>query len=134
MCGMRVLASERRERLLEVLATDGRVVASEAAGRLGVSLDTVRRDLAELEAGGAVRRVHGGALPARRFVDRREADVPEKATIAAAACGLIRDGQLRLLGGGATLPPPARPPPEAPAAPGGTRAPGGAPALPGHRG
>src|SRR3954471_9825704 len=100
---MRVLASERRERLLEALGADGRVVASEAAARLGVSLDTVRRDLAELEAGGAVRRVHGGALPARRFADRREVDVPEKAAIADAARGLIADGQLVLLGGGTTV-------------------------------
>src|SRR5205085_2118597 len=68
-----------------------------------VSLDTVRRDLAELEAGGAVRRVHGGALPARRFVDRREIDVPEKAAIAEAARGLVTDGQLVLLGGGTTV-------------------------------
>ena len=30
---------------------------------LGVSLDTIRRDLAELAAAGALRRVHGGALP-----------------------------------------------------------------------
>ena len=100
---MRVLASERRERLLEALAADGRVVASEAAARLGVSLDTVRRDLAGLEADGAVRRVHGGALPARRFADRREVDVGEKAAIAEAARGLIADGQLVLLGGGTTV-------------------------------
>src|SRR5689334_4485280 len=100
---MRVLASERRERLLEALAADGRVVASEAAAQLGVSLDTVRRDLDELAGEGAVRRVHGGALPARRFVDRREVDVPEKAAIAEAARGLIADGQLALLGGGTTV-------------------------------
>jgi DeoR/GlpR family transcriptional regulator of sugar metabolism len=104
---MRVLASERRERLLEALAADGRVVASEAAARLGVSLDTVRRDLDELESAGAVRRVHGGALPPspspRRFVDRREIDVPEKAAIAGAARGLVADGQVVLLGGGTTV-------------------------------
>src|SRR4051812_25233240 len=100
---MRVLASERRERLLESLAADGRVVASEAAATLGVSLDTVRRDLDELESAGTVRRVHGGALPARRFADRREVDVPEKAAIAGAASGLISDGQLVLLGGGTTV-------------------------------
>jgi DeoR/GlpR family transcriptional regulator of sugar metabolism len=102
---MRVLALERRERLLQTLATDGRVVASEAAAALGVSLDTVRRDLDELEAGGAVRRVHGGALSPspRRFVDRREIDVPEKAAIAEAATSLVHDGMLVLLGGGTTV-------------------------------
>src|SRR3954454_20439900 len=100
---MRVLASERRERLLEALSNDGRVVASEAARQLGVSLDTVRRDLAGLEADGAVRRVHGGALAPRRVADRREIDVAEKAAIAQAARGLITDGELGLLGGGTTV-------------------------------
>jgi DeoR/GlpR family transcriptional regulator of sugar metabolism len=131
---VRVLASERRERLLEALAADGRVVASEAAATLGVSLDTVRRDLDELESAGAVRRVHGGALPARRFVDRREADVPEKATIAAAACGLIRDGQLVLLGGGTTVLELARRLPESLEATVVTSAPDVAVALLEHRG
>src|SRR4051812_44924937 len=100
---MRVLASERREQLLERLGAEGRVVASEAAARLGVSLDTVRRDLDDLASAGAVRRVHGGALPPRRFVDRREIDLPEKAAIAEAARGLIADGQLVLVGGGTTV-------------------------------
>jgi DeoR/GlpR family transcriptional regulator of sugar metabolism len=103
----RVLGSERREWLVSVLAVEGRVVASEAAARLGVSLDTIRRDLDELAAMGALRRVHGGALPAspspRRFVDRRDQDVAAKRAIAEAARGLVTDGQVVVLGGGTTV-------------------------------
>src|SRR5256885_3404645 len=103
MAADRVLGSERRERLLALLGDEGRVVASEAAARLGVSLDTIRRDLDELASVGALRRVHGGALPASpsppRFVDRREQDVASKQAIAQAARGLIHDGQVLVLGG-----------------------------------
>src|SRR2546421_12885668 len=100
----RVLAPERRQRLVRLLADEGRVVASEAAARLGVSLDTVRRDLDELAAAGAVRRVHGGALPpspsARRFVDRRDHGVAAKAANAHAARGLVAHRQGVVIGGG----------------------------------
>jgi DeoR/GlpR family transcriptional regulator of sugar metabolism len=103
----RVLAPERRQRLVRLLTDEGRVVASEAATRLGVSLDTVRRDLDELAAAGALQRVHGGALPPspspRRFVDRREHDVEAKAKIAEAALGLVGDGQVVLMGGGTSV-------------------------------
>src|SRR3954466_15285487 len=99
------LGVERREQILEVLGSEGRVVASELAPRLGVSLDTVRRDLDELAAGGALRRVRGGALPpspsSPRFVDRTDEDVPAKRAIADLAVErLIEPGQLLALGGG----------------------------------
>ena len=58
-----LLGEERREVILRRLNTEGKVRASELSDDLGVSLDTVRRDLAELAAAGALRRVHGGALP-----------------------------------------------------------------------
>jgi DeoR/GlpR family transcriptional regulator of sugar metabolism len=103
----RVLATERRERLLRLLDDEGRVVASEVAGRLEVSLDTVRRDLDELASAGALRRVHGGALPPspgpRRFVDRVEREAGAKQAIARAAVSLITPGQVLLLGGGTAV-------------------------------
>ena len=48
--------------MLAVLARDGKLVASRLVEELGVSEDTVRRDLRELAAQGLVQRVHGGAL------------------------------------------------------------------------
>lgn len=102
-----LLGEERRRLILDWLAGEGKVRASELGERLGVSLDTVRRDLQELAAQGALRRVHGGALPpspgARRFVDRRGQDAPAKAAIAAAAVELLASGQVVALSGGTTV-------------------------------
>jgi DeoR/GlpR family transcriptional regulator of sugar metabolism len=58
-----MLTAERRQVILTRLERDGKVVASELVNALGVSEDTVRRDLRELAAGGLIQRVHGGALP-----------------------------------------------------------------------
>ena len=57
------LSAERREAMLATLARDGKLVAARLVDELGVSEDTVRRDLRELAARGLVQRVHGGALP-----------------------------------------------------------------------
>ena len=59
----RLLSAERRQAILDALARDGKVVAARLVEELGVSEDTVRRDLRELAALGLVHRVHGGALP-----------------------------------------------------------------------
>src|SRR4051794_41806049 len=107
MAADRVRGPGGGERLLALRGEEGSVVASRAAARLGVSLDTIRRDLDELAAMGALRRVHGGALPAspspRRFIDRRDQDLAAKRAIAEAARGLVTDGQVVVLGGGTTV-------------------------------
>ena len=54
-------AEYRRERLLEILSADGIIRLDTAAEKLGVSAMTVRRDLADLESDGQLRRVRGGA-------------------------------------------------------------------------
>ena len=57
------LPSLRRQKILLLLERDGKVMAAELSRHFAVSEDTIRRDLAELDAGGLVQRVHGGALP-----------------------------------------------------------------------
>ena len=57
-----MLTVERRQEILAWLERDGRVVASELVAGLGVSEDTVRRDLRDLSEQGLLHRVHGGAL------------------------------------------------------------------------
>jgi DeoR/GlpR family transcriptional regulator of sugar metabolism len=101
-----VLTAERRRAILTRLERDGKVVASELVGALGVSEDTVRRDLRELAAHGLVQRVHGGALPpaptAASF-DQRLAIAPEaKAHLADAALPLLDGARVLLLDGGTT--------------------------------
>jgi DeoR/GlpR family transcriptional regulator of sugar metabolism len=101
-----MLTAERRREILSRLEREGKVVASELVTVLGVSEDTVRRDLRELAAGGLVQRVHGGALPpappAASF-DQRLTVAPEaKAHLAEAALPLLSTADVLLLDGGTT--------------------------------
>jgi DeoR/GlpR family transcriptional regulator of sugar metabolism len=57
-----MLKEERHRRILELLEREGRLVAADLPGRLGVSGHTVRRDLDELADASSLQRVHGGAL------------------------------------------------------------------------
>ena len=59
-----MLAAARKDLLLDRLRRDGRIVAKEIATELGLSPDSIRRDLRELDAIGLAVRVYGGALPA----------------------------------------------------------------------
>jgi DeoR/GlpR family transcriptional regulator of sugar metabolism len=82
------------------------VVAKDVAGELGVSEDSIRRDLRELAAAGLCQRVYGGALPASPAVvdypSRREVEVESKRRVAAAAARLIQPGATVILDGGTT--------------------------------
>jgi DNA-binding LacI/PurR family transcriptional regulator len=57
-----MLAPERHELILRSLRRHGRLRVAELVAELGVSAITVRRDLAELDSAGLLRRVHGGAI------------------------------------------------------------------------
>jgi DeoR/GlpR family transcriptional regulator of sugar metabolism len=101
------LPEQRREAILAQLAHDGRVVAAELAERLGVSDDTLRRDLDELASAGRLRRVRGGALPASsptpvRFQERHGHDTETKGRIAARALDIVGADAVLSLGGGTT--------------------------------
>jgi DeoR/GlpR family transcriptional regulator of sugar metabolism len=101
-----MLAAERRQLILERLGRDGRVVAAELGESLGVSHDTVRRDLQELAEAGLLRRVHGGALPpvmvsANFWVRQRDAPTA-KLALARAAAKLVRPGRVIILDAGTT--------------------------------
>jgi DeoR/GlpR family transcriptional regulator of sugar metabolism len=101
-----MLAASRKEWLVERLQRDGRIVAKEVAQELGVSEDSVRRDLRELDAAGLAVRVYGGALPASPAVvdyGLRAAVAPDsKRRVAAAAAALIEPGSTVILDGGTT--------------------------------
>jgi DeoR/GlpR family transcriptional regulator of sugar metabolism len=101
-----MLTAERRQAILTRLDRDGKVVASELVGALGVSEDTVRRDLRELAAGGLVQRVHGGALPpapaAATFAQRLRVAPEAKAHLAEAALPLLEGANVIILDGGTT--------------------------------
>jgi DeoR/GlpR family transcriptional regulator of sugar metabolism len=101
-----MLTAERRRVILGHLERDGKVVASELVDALGVSEDTIRRDLRELAAGGLVQRVHGGALPpapaAATFAERLAVAPEAKAHLAEAALPLLEGANVIVLDGGTT--------------------------------
>src|SRR5271155_1038232 len=100
------LKEERHQHILELLGSEGRVLAVDLSSRYSVSEDTIRRDLRELARSGKIQRVHGGALPRRAeavpFVSRQQIDIESKTGIARAAADLFRDGQVGLIDGGTT--------------------------------
>ena len=58
-----MLALERHKKILELLNLHGAVMVSKLSTELGVTEETVRRDLEKLESQELLRRTHGGALP-----------------------------------------------------------------------
>ncbi|MFB9990484.1 DeoR/GlpR family DNA-binding transcription regulator [Deinococcus oregonensis] len=101
-----MLTSQRKQHLLSVLQRDGQIVAKRLSQELGLSEDTIRRDLRELAAEGLVQRVHGGALPASPavvdFTARQELASEAKVAIGRAAARLVQPGQVVILDGGTT--------------------------------
>ena len=101
-----MLVAERRELLLSRLRAEGKLVATDLARELGMSEDSVRRDLRELAAAGLCQRVYGGALPLSPaladYDARREVEPASKQRVAARAAGLIRPGDRVILDGGTT--------------------------------
>ena len=56
------VAAQRAQEILQELLRNGKVTVDGLAQRLKVSAATIRRDLAELERRGLLRRSHGGAV------------------------------------------------------------------------
>jgi DeoR/GlpR family transcriptional regulator of sugar metabolism len=101
-----MLKEERHRRILELLESDGRLVAAELPELLGVSGHTIRRDLEELAESRSLRRVHGGALArspvAATYEARQVQAVDGKIAAARAAATLLEPGQVVILDGGST--------------------------------
>ncbi len=82
-----LLAAERRNELLTMLAAYDKIDVSWASKTLGTSHETIRKDLMALESQGLLKRVHGGALPMHTVtfeegVDERTHNQEEKRRIA----------------------------------------------------
>ena len=88
------LADPRQQRILHALQARGEVRVMELAHDLAVTDETIRRDLKLLETRGALRRVHGGAVPATpardvSFAQRMSENAPAKRAIARATLDLL---------------------------------------------
>ena len=101
-----MLTTHRKQQILSLLKRNGQVIAKDVSQSMGVSEDTIRRDLRELAQEGLLQRVHGGALPASPAVADfagRELLTPDgKVAIGRAAAKMIHPGQVVILDGGTT--------------------------------
>ncbi len=102
----------RRTGILAALAVAGRVTVNELADLLEVSRETIRRDLAELEEAGRLRKVHGGAVsappiqyefgPESSFQVRMQEHAEAKRHIARTAAALLKPGDTVFIDTGST--------------------------------
>ena len=101
-----MLTTHRKQQILSILKKNGQVVAKEVSQAMGLSEDTIRRDLRELAQEGLLQRVHGGALPASPamadFAGRELLRHEGKVAIGIAAAAMVQTGQVVILDGGTT--------------------------------
>lgn len=101
-----MLSHDRKTHLLSLLEKDGSIVAKTVSRDLGVSEDTIRRDLRELAKDGRLKRVHGGAVPLAPanvpFPGRVGIATAEKTAIGKRAAALIAPGHVVFVDGGTT--------------------------------
>ena len=96
----------RQAEIIRELKQSQRMSVTDLARRLDTSEVTIRRDLAELESVGLLRRVRGGAVSTMLrgeelpFAMRELEYAEEKQRIAAAAVALIADGESAFPGKG----------------------------------
>jgi len=107
--GSQMLIEERRQYIVGLVQTHGRVLVEELSESLGISRITIRKDLDYLQGRGLLQRTHGGALlpgngalsdPSLQEKEGRHSQ--EKLRIAAAAANLVQEGQCVLLDSGTT--------------------------------
>ena len=84
----------RHPEILEIARRDGKVTVEHLAEHLGVTLQTIRRDLSDLADAGKLERVHGGAvLPSGTvniaYEERRRLNAEGKAAMARACAAMI---------------------------------------------
>jgi DeoR/GlpR family transcriptional regulator of sugar metabolism len=104
------LGAARQRRILALISRGDIIAVGDLALQLGVSQETIRRDIRALEEAGGLRRVHGGAAPAavdltarRPVVERLGVQREAKMLAARAALPLFEDGMNVFLGGSSTM-------------------------------
>lgn len=99
---------KRQDEILKLLDENRMIKAGDLAEQFNVSLETIRRDLAELEAMRLIRRVHGGAIHYTEYgiepdyAFRTNENYNEKLQIGKKAAELVNDGDSIIIDIGTT--------------------------------
>ncbi|MDH5531776.1 MAG: DeoR/GlpR family DNA-binding transcription regulator, partial [Paracoccaceae bacterium] len=101
------MLSKRHSEILKILEAEGTASISALADQLGVSLETVRRDVRPLTETGRIVRIHGavglaGQIGEAPFQKRMRENAAAKQIIAKALATTIRDGDSLMLDTGTT--------------------------------
>lgn len=98
--------TQRHDQILSILEVNPSIRVAELAEELGVSSETVRRDLSELDETGRIKRTYGGAVRTKTFepalAERLQLHVKEREQIAQRALERVGDAGSLFIGGGAT--------------------------------
>lgn len=103
-----MLAIERKNKILEILRKDGRVVVNKLSAMFGVTEETIRRDLEKLEKEGFAKKSYGGAIMVENanvdlpYMIRKESNVEGKEYIAEVISNMIEDGDHIMLDASST--------------------------------
>ncbi len=103
-----LFAEERKLKILEYIEERRKATVSQLCEHFGVSSATIRNDLRDLETANLLIRTHGGAMVKTKTgleLDARQKEVHNleaKRRIAAAALGLVEDGDTIILDTGST--------------------------------
>ena len=110
-----MIASQRYEKIVEMVNERGIVNTKELAGLLGVTETTIRRDCEKLESQGLLIRVHGGAKSIdhktilsqqdEKTMDERTEQLDQKEMVARKAASFVREGDCIFLDGGTSIAP-----------------------------
>ncbi|HVY98059.1 MAG TPA: DeoR/GlpR family DNA-binding transcription regulator [Dongiaceae bacterium] len=104
---LKLSKKERQDRILAELRISTTIRISDLASELGVSYETIRRDLEEMGQNGLINRTYGGAV-ARPFGfepawnERYNTMTEERERIAALAVGLVRPREVLMIDAGST--------------------------------
>lgn len=101
-----MLKEERQNIILKRISNDSRIYVSTLSAELGVSDDTIRRDIVELEQQGLLTKVHGGAIARSgisiEFTERLNTDTEIKRQLVGKIVPLFKDNDVILIDGGTT--------------------------------
>jgi len=103
-----MFARERQNIICDLIKENGSVTTTELIAMFGVSIETIRRDLQELEKNNRLRRVHGGAIAVGEMNQFQELSVrlhkhdSQKKELSRTAAEMVYDGDVIGVDAGST--------------------------------